>query len=770
MLILDFSGRLLLSNETARGMFGKSADELHSRFFQDFIHGDDLSNFLERFTLLALQMNSRFDLECRYTRENDTRWGRLAFSHVGTGDFSPFIFGIIEDITDQKTGEERLIRDKETAEKATQTKSAFLANMSHEIRTPIHTVTGMTELLLETKLDEEQKEYAKQIRYSAEVLLGLINDILDFSKIEAGKFSLEILDCDIISLTEEAVDMVSLLAHKKDLEVVLELDRNVSQWVKGDPVRIRQIIINLFNNAVKFTPQGEIIIRTRLLEGSGPLQNVQFEVIDTGIGISEDKLTMLFEAFTQVDSSTSRKFGGTGLGLSISKSLVRMMNGTIDVRSVKGKGSIFRFTLPLEVVLDHDEEAESIIEDSMQAMRVLLVDDNASARRVLKRIVGDWFRRVDTAANGPDALAMLLRAAEEGVPYGLAFVDLHMPGMDGWQFASEVNNNPAIKPTKLILMSPMGTGTEAKMKLLGWFNGYVNKPVKRHELLECVVNAVSTDSGIEASKTLAAEPGREPSEAEKRNHHVLVSEDHMVNQQLFQTILEKMGYTVFLASNGMEAVDQVRRERIDLVFMDVQMPEMNGYEASSRIRELGYTVPIVAVTANALKGEKERCLAAGMNDYLTKPFKGKDLVPYLTKWIVTSEGEEPAPLEELLPEETVSERDIFDFASAQDSFMGKKDVVVRVVKAFQKKIEEQFGSMAAALKSGDWKSLSIESHGIKGGSWNLQAKQLGDAAALLEMAAKEQDSKAAEAHLEDVKREYEVFRDYISGLPDFQDK
>jgi CheY-like chemotaxis protein len=365
---------------------------------------------------------------------------------------------------------------------------------------------------------------------------------------------------------------------------------------------------------------------------------------------------------------------------------------------------------------------------------------------------------------------MLCRAAEEGDPYGLAFVDLHLPGMDGWQFASEVNNNPAIKPTKLILMSPMGTGTEAKMKLLGWFNGYVNKPIKRHELLECIINAISSEESPESQGMTSAEGEQEPAEGEKRNRHILVAEDHLVNQQLFQTILEKMGYSVYLASNGMEAVDQVRRERIDLVFMDVQMPEMNGYEAAGKIRELGYTIPIVAVTANALKGEKERCIEAGMNEYLTKPFKGKDLVPYLNKWLVTSEGEEPASLEELPQEETVPDREIFDFASAQESFMGKKDVVVRVVKAFRKKIEEQFESMGAALEGGDWKSLSIESHGIKGGSWNLQAKHLGDAAALLEKAAKEQDAKAAKIHLAEVKREYDIFRTYISGLPDFQDK
>jgi CheY-like chemotaxis protein len=394
----------------------------------------------------------------------------------------------------------------------------------------------------------------------------------------------------------------------------------------------------------------------------------------------------------------------------------------------------------------------------------LIVDDNEPARRVLLSHLFDWFKRVEIAENGHQALALMKKAEEEKDPFGLVFVDLHIPGMDGWQFASEVKNAKVVGATPLILLSPMGWGTEAKMKLLGWFAGYINKPVKRLELLETVFAVVSgTETGDPDKKTTA--DGTKDA-ARNRNKHILVAEDHLVNQQLFCTILEKMGYTVSLANNGLEAVRLAQNERVDLVFMDVQMPEMNGYEASQKIRELGIDTPIVAVTANALKGEKEKCLSVGMNDYLTKPFKSRDLLPFLEKYLSVEDAE---PVEEFT--ETTAETDpaIFDFLSAQDSFMGKKEIVVRVVKAFQKKVEAQLLSMKASLDSGNWTSLDIESHGIKGGAWNLQARRLGNAAALLEAAAKEKDAQSAETHIEEVRREFEIFRDAVGLLPDFRE-
>lgn len=765
IVILDFQGRILLSNAAAQKIFQRTASELRGANIFSLCSEEYRDIGPAKIAELITEKNTDVEMECRFTLSGrETLWVRMRLHHVGKGDFSPFIFGILEDVTQHKRGEERLLREKEEAEKATQIKSAFLANMSHEIRTPIHTITGMTELLLETKLDEEQKEYATQVKYSAEVLLGLINDILDFSKIEAGKLSLEIIPCGLVSLVEEAVDMVSLLAHKKGLEIIIDIAKDVPQWVQGDPVRIRQILINLINNAVKFTHRGEVRVRVRVVEEEASICKVKFEVMDTGIGIPEDKVPILFSAFTQVDSSTTRKFGGTGLGLSISKSLVHMMKGSIGVESTLKVGSNFYFTLPLMRVVDHEEDAEFVIEEPESLKPLLIVDDNQQVREVLYYHLTDWFQHVDWAKTGQEALQMLIQ--REKNPYYLVLVDQHLPGMDGWQFASEVRNASLPAAPRMILMSPLGFGTEAKMKLLGWFAGYLDKPIKRRALLECIVSILYGRGEKEAKE--------EEREKEKplswEGCKVLVAEDHLVNQQLFKTILEKYGLQVLLAENGMEAVNILDKEAVDLVFMDVQMPVMNGYEASLRLREKGYKGPIVAVTANAVKGEKEKCLESGMDDYLTKPFRSMDLIPFLEKYLTKEKrvgdtrGEEIEELVEVGDVElsaTVPNKEVFDYPEALMTFMGKADVVDRVVEAFRKKVVEQIPQMNEALGKGLWDSLRVTSHGIKGGSWNLQARRLGNAAAELEQASKEQDVKKAQDALQKVEEEFHIFEQTV---------
>ncbi len=780
MVVLDAAGHIIYSNQVVESMFGRTTDELKHERIQSFVSSDDADEFQRLFAGIITENQRHFRKEVHYLRHDGRdAWCRMDITHVISEGHSPFIFGVLEDITAQKSGEEKLKQDKESAERATRTKSAFLANMSHEIRTPLHTITGMTELMLDTKLDEEQREYAQQVRFSAEVLLNLINDILDFSKIEAGKLSLELIDFDLVSMTEEAVDLVSLEAHKKGLEVLLFLDPRLPRMVKGDPVRIRQIIVNLFNNAVKFTSRGYVFLRVSPVRRSSDRIAVMFEVIDTGIGIPEAKLSTLFKAFSQVDSSTTRRFGGTGLGLSISRSLVQMMGGKIGVKSQHNKGSTFWFTIPFEPHGALSVEPHRMLPG---ALKVLVVDDSALSRRVIRGYVESWGATVGEAADGREALEVLKREAATGHPFDVALIDLLMRGMDGWQLASEINADKTINSTRLVLLNPAGRmAGEAKMKLLKWFNAYLTKPLRKGVLFDALANLASDDIDLGSPDDEAmgdVSPLKTVRPVSVGGGAILVAEDHFVNQQLFKAILDKQGYRTVLASNGREAVDAVRTQRIDLVFMDVQMPEMNGYEATQRIREFNRNVPIIAVTASALKGEAEKCLSVGMNDFLPKPFKARDVYPVLTKWIQVDAGASTESASHTAGHEVSHDASgssdangdsdvvIFDYQAAVDSFMGKTEVVIRVVKAFTAKVEAQMATLANAAVTRDYQTLRAEAHAIKGGAWNLSAIPLGNAASAVEEAARESNPEAAGACFDDLKREFARFAEFCGAHPE----
>jgi two-component system, sensor histidine kinase and response regulator len=707
---------------------------------------------------------------------------------------------IVEDISDQKAFEESLKAAKESSEKAqavaereTRTKSDFLANMSHEIRTPIHTIIGMTELLIDTALDAEQQEYVEQVQFSADVLLSLINDILDFSKIEAGKLSIENIDFDLYKTTEDAVDLVALEAHKKGLETAVFIENDVPHQLKGDPVRLRQIIVNLFNNSVKFTESGEVMVRVEKLSREKDSILIKFSVRDTGIGIPKDKKNRLFKVFSQVDSSTTRKFGGTGLGLSISKNLSEMMGGEIGVESEYGKGSTFWFTVRFEV--QEEPSFYHALPDGYFSAKVLVVDDNVTIREMLVNYLKEWGLEVDTAADGREGLALLRSRHEEGISFDVCLVDLLLPGMDGWQFASEVNADTELYETRLVLMSPTGkSGDEAKMKLLHWFEAYISKPVKKGKLFELLFSLFN----IEAE----AEPVEETEESvelveEITGGRILVAEDHEVNQQLFKTILQNIGHEVHLANNGREAVQAAKGIPYDIIFMDVQMPEMNGYEATKEIRSLGIDTPIIAVTASALRGEEAKSLEVGMNDFLVKPFKKRDLEPVLEKWFQESrksgtgdataaDAAEPADLEELSELEEVEELEevqeneaaeepvggtgmsemksaypdepIFNFDAAVETFMGKADVVKKVLTGHVAKIDGQIAKLREAVGAGDMEKVRAEAHAIKGGSLNLEIRRLGLTAADLEKAGADGDTEAAARFLTLLEFEFEEFK------------
>ncbi len=789
IVVMDGSGRIQYANESVRRFLGFSEEELSGGFLTGFSHEEDSEYFQTLFSEVVEGERDRFQVVSRCkTSDGEVAWWRVDLTQVTAGGHTPFILAVIDDVTSQKNDEDRLRRAKELAEAATRTKSAFLANMSHEIRTPLHTINAVADLLRETHLDEEQEEYLQQILFAGEVLLGLINDILDFSKIEAGRLQLEDIPYDPIKTVEDAVDMVSMQAHRKGLEVVLAVDQRLPKLVRGDPNRMRQVLVNLVNNAVKFTEKGYIRVEAAYRE-IGSRQHLLLQVKDTGIGISEDRQDRLFKPFSQVDASMTRKFGGTGLGLSISRDLIGMMHGRIGVKSRAGRGSNFWFTLPLEI-LEYRDSSSYVPRSLPENTRCLIVDDNRESGRILENYLTNFGAATVLTRSGRDGIQELRRSADIGELYSLVLIDLRLPDMDGWQAASEIRNDEAFTKVPLILMSPTGLSTgEAKMKLLRWFDAYISKPVKPGDLVRSLDEIFAGDleelEMVEQDESAGA-AGGEASATSKTVYPetVLIAEDHFVNQQLFQTILEKRGFRTILASDGLEAVQQVQEHpEIGLVFMDVQMPNLNGYDATVRIRELGYTVPIVAVTANALSGDRDRCVRVGMNDYMSKPFKNADIGNVLERLRLAGafdrvgdngdSTEEPIdeleeifelePLEEELMDDPKQTPPI-DIAATVDAFMGDGATAARVTKQFADRLPGQIEEIRAWISEGKISEARVAAHAIKGGAWNLNSHDLGEAARAVEDRCSDEDGSGALKALASVEKESQRFIEFVTTV------
>ena len=691
-------------------------------------------------------------------------WCRLNISGIRYhNSCADCLLVLVEDITSQIVLEEQLTNAKLVAEKATRTKSEFLANMSHEIRTPIHTIIGMSELLQDTSLDAEQKEYAGQVEFSAEVLLSLINDILDVEKIEAGKLKLEEIKMDLLEVAHSAVDLVALEAHKKNLEAALYIEPDVAHLVYGDPTRLRQIIVNLFNNAMKFTQQGEIELTISSVEQQEDWVKLLFRVRDTGIGIPKAKMAKLFKEFSQVDSSTTRKYGGTGLGLTISKNLTKLMDGEIGVESKEGEGSTFWFTAKFR-----KQDKVSPYIDFIEKYRdehVLIVDDNSTAREILTLYLSELGCSVVEASDGKKALDILRTSAESEQPISSCIIDQIMPGMDGWYLASEINSlrdntdNMALKNLKLYLVSPAGrSAEEAKMKLLNWFSGYLNKPLRKDQLYAVFAGMALDENADEPAELLPVDD-----ELTAAKIKTLVAEDHEVNQQLFKSILQNLGCEVVLASNGLEAVAMSKETTPDIIFMDCQMPEMNGYEATEEIRRLGMSMPIIAVTASAIKGERDKCLACGMSDFLTKPFKKKDIQPVLQKWNgLDHNGKMVSDSASDLPVDEQAGGDIFNFEDAVETFLGNEATVRGLIKSYIEKVEGQIPQIESCLNAGDTEGSRELAHSIKGSALNLSMPGLGEAAKELEYSSRDTELEKSKLNFEAVKKAYEALKTFVA--------
>ena len=702
----DVDGSIILFNTGAERMLGYAPEEILGRNPEVFHLPSEMQARSQALSRQFGRPVCGFDVFVEYARRGDhdeQEWTyvrkdgsqiRVLLSVTAKqdldGNLTGFL-GVATDITARYRAEAEMVKAKDAAEAANRAKSDFLANMSHEIRTPLNAIIGMTELVRDTDLNPTQREYLAMVHESGESLLGVINDILDFSKIEAGKLSLEAVSFNLRELLGDTMKSLALRAHRKRLELACHVATVVPAAVEGDPHRLRQVVVNLVGNAIKFTERGEVVLDVDVEQSTENELVLHFRVNDTGIGISADQLHTIFEAFEQADTSTTRRYGGTGLGLAISSRLVELMEGRIWVESEIDHGSTFHFVAHFATVSpDAIGNGSTIYPPMLNGLRVLIVDDNATNRRILVEIMANWMMQPVAVSSVSEATEELRRMCEAGDPYAMVLTDANMPDVDGFELARRIHENQVLcRSMVMMLTSGDRPGDIKRCDELG-VSAYLVKPVKQSELLEAILVAVGGQSSLTGSLE------KSTTSVKKSSHpkSVLLAEDSLINQKLAIGLLEKWGHQVTVANDGLEAVKLSGEREFDLVLMDVQMPEMDGLDATRTIRRreelTGVHLPILAMTAHAMKGDRERCLEAGMDDYLMKPIRAEQLFQSLERI-----GAATAPVSTGTDWNsfTATEGDHVDWNQASQAVNEDMELLHQVMQAFQEECPKLLETM-----------------------------------------------------------------------------
>jgi two-component system sensor histidine kinase/response regulator len=719
----DANGEILYTNQRWAEMLGRAAEDVVRGTWADAVHPEDRE-------MVRALWKSGFDLrmelkdQCRVlTPEEHVNWvqwqTRALFGPDGA--LQGYV-GVVEDITQRHAFEQRLVVAKKAAEAASQAKSEFLANMSHEIRTPMNGILGMTELALDTELKPAQREYLDMVKSSAESLLGIINDILDFSKIEAGRLEPESIAFSLLDCIESALQPLAIRADERGLELTWAVRGDIPELLMGDPSRLRQVLVNLAGNAIKFTKKGEVRLRAESLAVEHETLPIRFSVSDTGIGIPKEKHRQIFDAFSQADSSTTREFGGTGLGLTISARLIQLMKGHIELESTPGKGSTFTFTVPFAIAASKES---STAPPELAGKKVLVVDDNETNRQLMMRLLVQWGMDPDCAGNGPEGLEIFNKSVEKHTAFPLVLLDQEMTGMDGFEVAERIGRaGGKERPAIILLASSSNSADEDRAAKLG-IEGRLLKPLRRAALLDAILHAMKLQIAPEQVPILDKGMRR------PRKLRLLLAEDNRVNQKLAIHLLEKMGHEVSLAVNGKEAVDMLQRKSFDMVLMDIQMPVMGGVEATRRIREeeqkTGGHIPIIAVTAHAMAGDAEKYLQHGMDGYVSKPVSCDLLraeIEYLAKM--------SAHQKEQTVNENISSNLDFNYGELLSRVDNDRELLHELLRIFKEEFPRHLQALREAVGSGDGKLVAAAAHTLKGMLLNLAASPAAASAGLLE--------------------------------------